>query len=70
MEEGAGMTEADMPGAGWRRSSYSGTNGECVEAAASGLAVMVRDSKDPDGTRLVFGANAWRKFATALRAKP
>ena len=68
MDEGAGMTEADVPDAGWRRSSYSGTNGECVETAASGRAVMVRDSKDPDGTRLVFGVNTWRTFAAALKA--
>jgi hypothetical protein len=61
------MAETDLPGI-WRRSSYSGTNGECVEAAASGLAVSVRDSKDPEGPRLVFRNAAWLTFAAELKA--
>lgn len=52
----------------WRRSSYSGTNGDCVEATASGPTVIVRDSKNPEGTRLAFGQAAWRVFATGLKA--
>jgi hypothetical protein len=62
------MAKTNSYDAGWRRSSYSGTNGNCVEAAASVRVVMIRDSKDPDGTRLVFEANAWRAFAAALKA--
>ena len=53
----------------WRRSSYSGTNGECVEATASALTVIVRDSKNPEGARLVIGHAAWRVFATGLKAR-
>lgn len=48
------MAKTDPPGT-WRRSSYSGTNGECVEAIASALVVIVRDSKSPESTHLVFG---------------
>jgi YD repeat-containing protein len=46
----------------WRRSSYSFSNGNCVEVAVvSGGTVGLRDSKDPDGpvlrfTRDEFGA--------------
>jgi hypothetical protein len=61
------MTETKSSDPGWRRPSYSGTNGNCVEAAASGRMVMIRDSKDPYGTRLVFGANEWQAFAAALK---
>jgi hypothetical protein len=44
----------------WRRSSYSGTTGgsDCVELARIGGAVSVRDSKDPEGPRLVVSREA------------
>ncbi len=61
------MTIPDLSRAQWRRSSYSGTNGNCVEAAAAHAAVGVRDSKDPEGPRLVFSTSAWRAFAAALK---
>jgi len=44
----------------WRKSSHSGGNGaECVEVGESPGAVLVRDSKDPDGARLTVTAKAW-----------
>jgi hypothetical protein len=47
----------------WHRSSYSGSGGgDCVEVATSGGAVRVRDSKDADGDRLRFSAEAWAAF--------
>jgi hypothetical protein len=61
------MAIPDLSRARWRRSSYSGTNGNCVEAAIAGPAVAVRDSKDPEGPRLVFDASAWRAFAATLK---
>ncbi|MWA04085.1 DUF397 domain-containing protein [Actinomadura sp. LD22] len=52
----------------WRKSSRStNTGGQCVEVADLASAVAVRDSKDPDGPMLVFGASAWSAFAA--RAK-
>jgi hypothetical protein len=46
------MTEIDLSRAEWRKNSYSGQDGNCVEAAPNlpGL-VPVRDSKEPDGAR-------------------
>lgn len=53
----------------WRKSSYSGGNGgNCVEVAVlpdGGRAV--RDSKDPAGARLAFGADAWRAFVAGVK---
>jgi hypothetical protein len=53
----------------WRKSSYSGTNGgDCVEVAATlPAAVAVRDSKDPDGPRLIFTPQAWAAFTATIR---
>ncbi len=50
----------------WVKSSYS-TNepdGACVEVAthAHEPAILVRDSKDPEGPRLTFTADAWTHF--------
>jgi len=53
----------------WRKSSYSGTSGgNCVEVArALPAAVAVRDSKDPDGPKLIFTPADWAAFTTAIR---
>ena len=61
------MTIPDLSRARWRRSRYSGSNGNCVETAGAGQGIAVRDSKDPEGPRLVFKASAWRIFAATLK---
>jgi hypothetical protein len=53
----------------WRKSSYSGGAGNCVEVAGNlHGAVGVRDSKDPDGRALVFTAPAWLAFADRVKS--
>ncbi len=48
----------------WFKSSYSGQNGECVEARCKPGAqgIEVRDSKDPSGRVVEVGAVAWASF--------
>ena len=63
------MRMDDLAVTHWRTSSYSDQHGgECVEVADLASMVAVRDSKDPDGPRLEFGAMAWRGFARRVNA--
>lgn len=64
------MTEIDLSRAEWHKSSYSSQNGNCVEAARNlpGI-VAVRDSKNPDGPKLVFSHGQWRAFLDGIRPR-
>ena len=59
------MRQADtvFPADSWRTSSYSGTQGECVEVANAPDAVGVRDTKHRDGGTVLVTTSAWRAFA-------
>ncbi|OMI33332.1 DUF397 domain-containing protein [Streptomyces sparsogenes] len=58
-------------GTAWRKSSYSSSQGgECVECAALGRGIAVRDSKNPDGPRLRFTATAWHAFLDYATSMP
>jgi len=53
----------------WHKSSHSGNNGGgCVEVGQLPAVVAVRDSKDPDGPRLVFSPEEWRAFVVGMKA--
>jgi hypothetical protein len=69
LDQESGRGTMDVTDAVWRKSSYSGSNGgTCIEVGTAGPAVAVRDSKDPDGPRLAFAADAWKAFAGQLKA--
>ena len=61
------MSRNDLSSARWRKSSYSDGQANCVEVMTAGV-VAIRDSKSPDGTRLTFAADAWRRFTERLTA--
>lgn len=62
----------------WRKSSYSGSENECVEVAMAPQAsspftstgkprlILMRDSKDPDGPHLRFTPDEWRIFRASI----
>ena len=56
-------------GASWYKSSWSAHNGNCVEVASlPGGDRGVRDSKDKDGSVLVFTAREWQIFLINVKA--
>jgi hypothetical protein len=50
----------------WRKSSFSGSEANCVEVAARDR-VLVRDTKDKSGAVLQFAPAAWRRFAGQVK---
>jgi predicted secreted Zn-dependent protease len=52
----------------WRKSNYTGANGNCVEVAQLPAVVAVRDSKDPGGPKLTFSPEEWRAFVAGVKA--
>ncbi len=61
------MFTPELSTARWRKSSRSTNVSNCVEVAAIGSAVAVRDSKHPTGDALIVTPHAWIAFTTALR---
>ncbi|SNT10476.1 protein of unknown function [Streptosporangium subroseum] len=60
----------DLSAAIWRKSSRSsGNGGQCVEVAANLPGVVVlRDSKDPNGPKLLFTPAEWRAFVGGIQS--
>jgi Domain of unknown function (DUF397) len=52
----------------YRKSSYSGYNGNCVEVEESQGAFRLRDSKNPCGPILEFTAAEWEEFTGRIKA--
>ena len=63
------MGELDLTRAQWCKSSYSSANGACVEVAQNlPEIVAIRDSKNPDGPKLLISPADWKTFLSGLRA--
>lgn len=62
------MTDLDLTGAPWFKSSYSDDGGNCIEVAPGYADVTpVRDSKDPHGPALLFAADAFASFVAGVK---
>ncbi|PWR09489.1 DUF397 domain-containing protein [Micromonospora acroterricola] len=60
----------ELIGATWRKSTRSGTQGDCVEVADNLVGVVgVRDSKDPAGPVLTFDPHSWRAFVISAKRR-
>ncbi|GAA2449989.1 DUF397 domain-containing protein [Actinomadura vinacea] len=58
----------DLTNAAWRKSSYTTSNGgDCVELASVPGTVAVRDSKNPDGPKLVVPQRAFAALLSQLK---
>jgi Domain of unknown function (DUF397) len=63
-----GISAARLEGVAWRKSQRSNSQGACVELARLDSAtVAMRNSRDPQGTALIYPAGAVRAMVTALR---
>jgi hypothetical protein len=51
----------------WRKSTRSGSNGQCVEARRMGDTIQLRDSKDRSGPVLAFTLGQWRAFTAGVK---
>ncbi len=59
--------DADLSHATWRKSSFSGSGGQCIEVADGFPSLMpVRDSKDPQGPVLMFPAGSFAAFVAGV----
>jgi hypothetical protein len=58
----------DLRQAMWRKSSYTTANGgHCVELASAARTVADRDSKDPEGPKLIVSRRAFAAVLTELK---
>ena len=63
-----GISAARLEGAIWRKSQRSNSQGACVELARlDSTTVAMRNSRDPQGTALIYPAAAVRAMVGALR---
>ena len=64
-----GIPASHLTGVCWRKSRRSNSQGACVELARLDAAtVAMRNSRDPQGTALIYSATAVRAMVSALRS--
>jgi Domain of unknown function (DUF397) len=64
------MDGLDIRRAEWSKSSYSSANGQCIQVARNLPGVVaVRDSKNPDGPKLIFSPADWQTFVSGMKGQ-
>ncbi|URM97398.1 DUF397 domain-containing protein [Actinomadura madurae] len=59
----------DLSRARWRKASRSSASGsDCVELASARGVIAIRDSKNPEGPKLLLDHHAWRELIGRLRS--
>lgn len=61
------MPDDELADAQWRKSTYSGNTGNCVEIAIADSLVRIRDSKDPQGAVLSVNRAEWEEFISSIK---
>jgi hypothetical protein len=62
------MGDPMMQSGTFRKSSYSVSQGACVEVGSQfPRVVVIRDSKDTDGTTIPVPSNGWRQFINQVK---
>jgi hypothetical protein len=61
------LTEEEVNGLKWLKSQRSKANGDCLEEAATGRGVAVRDSKNTGGVVLHFSLEAITAFHAGVK---
>ncbi|MER7011411.1 DUF397 domain-containing protein [Saccharopolyspora sp. NPDC000359] len=56
-----------MTPTGWRKSSFSGNQGDCVEVGRVGGGAAVRDTKNRAAGYLTTGREQWTAFVAAVK---
>jgi hypothetical protein len=62
------VTDRDLTGAEWRKSTRSGGGNNCVEVADNlSRIVAVRDTKNRDSGTLIFTRGEWSAFLAGVK---
>jgi hypothetical protein len=61
------LSEAERASLAWLKAQSSTHNGACVEIASAAGKIAIRDSKDPDGSILVYTPTEFKAFLNGAR---
>ena len=61
------MSDPDLTAATWRKSTHSGSAGQCVELASASSAIGIRDSKNLSGPHLTVSWTALGRLIGGLK---